>query len=571
MSTKNLVRRGHQMCGQRFFLLFLIYWLAACTADLEPIEVTRVTATSIPATFTATTIRATAVATLAPTRENQPQPEATPTPIVDTPTPEPPFCTTSRSFDSTALPTSSHLGRVLFLNDDLWLWRQETATAVPLSTGGNVTAYLNAPDNSAVAYIQDGNLWLWREGQDGSQLSDDGLAHDLRFSADGRFIAYSHAVDDDQYELWAIASDDGAARLLATASAADVWKRNPDAEKIDLIFYWAADNKTLVYFFYPTLLGIGDAPSEPALMVDAETGQTVTSVPIENLADVHHGYSVSFVTQPDGQAELSLVEASSGHVVLTLSTRYNAIWTFSPDDHYLITSSDNSALIIDLADLSQQPLDIPLRTVGVSHYLAAPSHWWQDDTTWYAAVPNSDDVFQPNVTFDLWRVNATDGTVTLINTFSGFVLEVVLSPDKQHFAYWDNKLNGLRDLHIVNLATGQDELYDNSRYSLIFDHWLSDSTHFIYSYQTGDNSHICYLVGQIGQPPMALPDGMNPNTLHAQWVDETIFILDRVDNDGTISLYWQSLHSERRLIGEKVRLITDAPPDASFIVYFAEP
>jgi hypothetical protein len=359
-----------------------------------------------------------AVPTSAPTSQNAPQLEDTPTPIVDTPAPEPPFCTTGRAFDSTALPASSHLVRVLFLNDDLWLWRQETGTADPISTGGHVTAYLNAPDNSAVAYIKNGNLWLWREGQAVIQLSENGSANNLRFSPDSSLIAYSRALGDDQYEIWAINSDGGPARLLATASAAETWERNPDAEK-------------------------------------------------------------------------------------------------------------------------------------------------------------SDDVFQPRATFTLWRINTSEGTATLFNTFSGFVLEVVLAPDKQHFAFWKEKQGGLRDLHIVNLTTGQDEVYDSGRYSLIFDHWLSDSIHFVYSYQTVGNSQTCFLLGQIGQSPMVFPPEIRPPTPTVKWVDETTFILDQDSRyDGFINsgtLYWHSLHGERMLISDYVRPTTGEPPDASFIAYFAEP
>jgi dipeptidyl aminopeptidase/acylaminoacyl peptidase len=479
--------------------------------------------------------------------------------------------------DSAAFPTSPHLARILFLYDDLWLWRQETGTAVPLTSGGNITAYLKAPDDSAVAYIQDDNLWLWREDEAVTQLTENGRISDLLFSPDSTIIAYSRALGDDQYELWAINSDGGAARPLATASAAETWERNPDAEKIDLTFHWDTDSHILIYSFYATVLGQGDPAPEPTFFVAADSGAALTSLPPENREDVYFGYIVSFETQPDGRAELSLVNVSNGRVALTIPTRFHAIWSFSPDGRYLITSTEDGATLVDLANLSQRTLPLNLRSVGVGYGSAAPPGWWTNDTTWYTLIPDRDDVFQPGAMFTLWRVNAADGMATDINTFKGFVLDAELSPDGQQLAFWGEEGNvfGLRNLHLVDVANGQEEIYDNGRYSLLFDHWLSDSTHFVYTYLKGDNGSSCFLLGQLSQAPIPLPEMAHIYANQVQWLDETSFVIyedfvyDEAGHSGT--LYWQSLNGQRLLIGKFVAPASGQQPDASFIAYFVQP
>ena len=56
-----------------------------------------------------------------------------------------------------------------------------------------------------VAYVRDGNVWLWEEGIGSRQLTNYGSASNVKISDDGALIAFSQ-----QKELWAVAASGGA-------------------------------------------------------------------------------------------------------------------------------------------------------------------------------------------------------------------------------------------------------------------------------------------------------------------------------------------------------------------------
>lgn len=482
-----------------------------------------------------------------------------------------PSVVSSCATDATAapnLPKPTSLLRVLFLNKDLWLWKEETGTAVSLTKGGNVTAFRPAPDSSAVAYVQDGNLWILREDQSLLQVTEGSHIDDFLFSQDGELIAYSTALEDDQYEIVIANSKDASARWRETVSAADTWARHPDAEKVDLTFSWMDDTHILTWSFSPTLLGIGDTPPQPGFAVDADTGEALDSLPATAAPDSPYGYDITTVTQSDGQSELHLVSSADGETALVLPAVYFSLWTLSPDGRFLIASAPEGIVAVDLSDLSQWSAPVPYAAVGVSHYSTPSPSVWADESTWYATTPDGTDVFQQGATFTLWRVNLAEQSAEPVKSYSGSILDAEFSPDQQHLAFWEETGSGIRNLHLVNVATGEDSLYENGRINLLFDHWLSDSTHFVYNYQDGNQT--CYQLGHISQPPVPVIVGAESGSSYAWPVDETRYVTVKDyligENSSSGTLYFQSLHGENTLIGAFA-----GTSENNFTPYFEEP
>ena len=493
---------------------------------------------------------------------------ATDVPSPDTPGPSPVTATCPDNGTVINLPASSNSLRILFLNDDLWLWREETETAVPLTNGGAVTAYSLASNNSAIAFVQDGNLWIQYDGQTAVQITENSTIDSFNFSQDGQFIAYSIALGSDQYELRIaiVNSEGGATRLKETVSAADTWARHPDAEKVEFVFNWMDDTHILTYSFSPTLLGIGDTPPQPGFHIDADTGLTVDALTAEATPDSPYGYKVTFVTQADGQSELHLISTTDGHTALTLPAVLLPLWTLSPNGRFLIASATESVVIVDLADLSQWTAPVPYSAIGVSHYATSSPSVWVDEMTWYTTTPDGDDVFQPGATFTLWQINLVEKLAAPLNSYRGAILDAEFSPDQRHLAFWEETGNGIRNLHLVDLLTGEDVLYENGRKNLLFDHWLSDSTHFVYEHQ----NKRCLQLGHLSQPPITLAIPTGQSDIIVWGVDETRYVLVddylSTENGSSGTLYFQSLHGEKALIGPFTG--TDG---YSFTPYFEEP
>jgi Tol biopolymer transport system component len=475
----------------------------------------------------------------------------------------------------TSYQSSQDHSAVAFLQaGDLRLWREETGTAEPLSSGGNVTDYQFTQDNSAVVFLQAGDLWLWQAGQPALQLTNSGDMSSFTVSGDGAMIAFSRAANDNHFELWAINRDGSQERRLAPVSAAETRARYSDVVDITLSYRWLGDTHTLVYHLYPTLQGLGEPPLEALYLVNVDTGTAHLVAP----AGTYNEYELA----PNNErmvaagTNLDLIDVADGRVELALPGNGLAAWTFSPGGRYLIASSVDGAVVVDIADLSQQAIAVAYRSIGVGHGSTQPPGWWADETTWYALIPDGD-VFQPGATFTLWRVNAAAGTATPINSLAGFLLVVSLSPDQRRLAFWEATEGDLRNLHLVDVATGQDEIYDSGRYILDFNQWLSDSTHFVYQYEDRASNQRCYLLGHIAQPPIPLDV---PVDAQVRWVDDRRLILleDFVYSDsggfgsiGSGTMYLQSLNGERALIGEFVGPPLGLSPHDIFTAYFEQP
>lgn len=575
MRSQRRVVRGN-------FFALIILSLAACTQNQGAFTTaTAVSPTSLPAT---TTIQP-AVAAVPPTA-TKPTTSASqitpamPTPIADTPTPLPVSlaCPESATADKPLLPVPTNLVRVLYLNDDLWLWREETSISEPLTSGGGVTYYLLAPDNNTIVYEQDGKLWLWRRNQEAILLIESNDIENVLFSKDGAIVAFSKALGDDQYELWAANSDDGSLRQLATASGSEIWARDPKTYQVDFRFRWAKDTHILIYDFYASLAEMTFAAPEPIFLVDADTSMTLPTLPANADINVHHGYRLLFVRQDGGSyTEFQLINAESGRTELVLPTRQDAAWSFSSGGRYLIASVEDGAVIVDLADLSQKLIPVPYRSLGMSHGSFNPPGWWVDESTWIIAAFDGPTGHEPGGTFTLWRVNAADGTAVSLNTFRGSIEYMTISPDYRYVTFRDNSESdaSLLTLHLVDTTTGQDTVYDNGRSNLFFDHWLSNSDHFIYSYEIRDNESYqrCFLLGHISRPSFPQPVTTVLGNNRIQWLDDTRFIQtenivnSESESQGTMILH--SLNGEKVVIGDFLKPNGTRPYD-NFTAYFEE-
>lgn len=432
-------------------IFMLTTFFAACVPGVEtavpptpltPTATTLPSATAVSPTVTnesTGTPRATAVS-YTPTK--QANDTVQPAQVTLTPTPASPTQPTKRASCSDIPPVvgaladdSTGLLRVLFLSDALWLWREESETAEPISTGGPVTSYQRAPDNSSIAFVQDGDLWLWSEGEAATQRTASGGVNDLLFSSNGALIAYSRVLENDVYELWGVAVDGGPARLLATLSAAETWARHPDAVGMNLSFRWIGKTDILNYSFSPDLPGIGwgEAPPQPNFLVNAASGVALPELPLQIYYRFQETQNDQLVAGTTAESnELHLINVTNGHIELVLPLTEVTAWAFSPTGRYLLVTAPDraTALVIDTADFSQKPLQLPYLkfpyAIGKGFTLHPPELFWVDNTTFFTAIPELDGKYV------LWQVKLAEDSATVLGNYSGFVFSILFSPDGRY-------------------------------------------------------------------------------------------------------------------------------------------
>ncbi|KAA3645438.1 MAG: hypothetical protein DWQ07_13295 [Chloroflexi bacterium] len=101
---------------------------------------------------------------------------------------------------------------------------------IALAVSGTVTAEADIRISKLrVAYVDDGDLWVWMEISGSKELIDPvGMIGDLRLSDNGGVIAFLLGEEPDNLELWAINWDGSDPRFLTDATNLTFSNLRPD-------------------------------------------------------------------------------------------------------------------------------------------------------------------------------------------------------------------------------------------------------------------------------------------------------------------------------------------------------
>lgn len=369
-----------------------------------------------------------------------------------------------------------------------------------------------------VLYTINNQYWLWQEEMD-SPVSLPIFSENWPLvSPDGQYIAYSRTPNDQVRELWGIDSDGLNERKLATLEITETLGRYPEEGHTNFdvrLTYWWANDQLLIYRLAPALL-IGGIAKEALYLVDIDSNTTQMILP----PDI---YGADVGISPDGNfavaltadfTELHLITVADSQIQLRLPAS-SMVWTFSPDGRYLLLPSPEGALIIDLNDFSQQTAPFPYRGIGFPGGAVRPPAYWANDSAWYFVISDNSD----GPEFTVWHLNLSERSAVPLGAYTGFAHLATFSPDGRYLAFVQEAGEGNNRLHLVDLSTGKADQYGSELYGLLFDHWLSDSTHFIYNYWDSSALNQRFLLlGAVGEPPNG-PDIPLPNT-DLQWVDD---------------------------------------------------
>jgi len=303
-----------------------------------------------------------------------------------------------------------------------------------------------------VAFVKDGNVWLWTErpalsadgtsdaeGQEATALTSAGGVSDVKISDDGPIVAFIRGL-----ELWAVNSDATGERTLISIEdiAAMVEPGDPGVRLYH--FEWVPGTH-VVAFNTHVHLEVGLVLNDDLRLVDADTLEQTVLLP--------RGKGGQFYYSPDGR-QIAVVR--SGTITLIDADGGN------PRDALTYT---------------------PPVTRSEYQYYARPV-WAADSESLRVTIPPADPYAQPPQFTTVWHTRTDGRPAGLIATIAAKPLsQPAFSPDLSHVAYLEQPEGALPgssegSLLITDLDSKETVTY-HPQAGLVYG-WAPDSQHFAF-------------------------------------------------------------------------------------------
>jgi len=337
-----------------------------------------------------------------------------------------------------------------------------------------------------VAFVREGNVWLWSEGAEARALTSAGDVTSVEISDDGEVVAFLRGL-----ELWAVNSDGSGERPLITTDhiAAMVEPGDPGVRVYR--FEWVPGTH-VVAFNTRLHLEVGLVPNDDLRLVDADT--------LEQRVLLPRGEGGEFHYSPDGRqiaivrsGTISLVDADGGNRRESL--------TYTPP----VTYSE-------------------------FRYYAQPV-WAADSGSLRVFIPPVDPQAQPPQLGSVWHLR-TDGQEARLIASLRTSSEPAFSPDLGHVAYLEQAAGappGSNEggLLVTNLDDGETVSYDEQA-SNVYE-WSPDSQHFAYmtSLQLPQAQ-----IGQLGSDPVPAYEDPNVAAIDVRWIDAERYLFTTITEQG---------------------------------------
>ena len=384
-------------------------------------------------------------------------------------------------------------------------------TAIPEAPASAIFAPAIYPDfpGLRVAYLKDGNVYVWTEGGNAAQLTNTGDANSVVISDDGQYIAYVRELEFYiAYELWVVNADGGTPnpRLLVSQAEMDVLKEASNLTNVQGFSFdqveWRPETHVLYYNTVPRYMGPGYAPTYDLRVINVDTDEKITLFDFDQAG--------SFTFSPDGtQLVLSAPEAIS------------------------LINADGSNLRANLLTYS---------VVGTySEYNYTPSPIWAADSmSLRATIPPPDAFAEPPEPTNLWYLSVDGSPATALGSVQTLPLnwlDNAISPDLRFVAYAKqvgDPTENQTELHLAYTDGSNDYIFVSDGI-IGFYGWTPDSTRFLYQMNSASDRGI--YVGSIvdGSSFIFTSDSSVYHSL--AWVDKdrVIFIFEN-PNTGTSEL-----------------------------------
>ena len=378
-----------------------------------------------------------------------------------------------------------------------------------------------------VAYIKDGNVWLWDPVSGARQLTSAGQATAVRLSDDWQVAAFTRQVDDFRSELWAVNADGSDERALIGADeldALEVQDRQPTTRGIvPYRFDWMPGTHTVAFNTQQSHEGPSQLLSDDLRLVDAD---------------------FDF----DSLEQITLLPSGEG-----------GDFYFSPDGRLLAVTTPDSIDLMNVAGSDRRRvLEFePVTTYSEYLYYARPV-WSPDSSYLLVAIPPADPLAEPAQPTTLWESPAAGGEARQLSQLEGstfFGPEAAFSPDLSRVLYTERvgePAENMRELHIAQVDGTQDQVYLTAPLMEAAG-WAGDSDHFLFRF--GQDREVRYAeVGGSDRPLIA-----GAQLVDVRFVDPQHFLYIAASGDN-FELGLGNVDGATHLIDT----ITGLPPDFDF-------
>lgn len=347
-----------------------------------------------------------------------------------------------------------------------------TAPTIANPTAAMVETSMPSPfPGLKVAYILDGNVWIWNGTTPARQLTSEGDAVHVKLSDDGEAIVYQRGqsvMTQNGQSLWMVTANGlSSPRLLVNLPIYD--SINPSSEKLVIGQFEFQFNTHWIFFS------------------TARSNGT-------NFTDL---YSVNADTPTLPQ---ELLDKDGG------------IITFSPDGNLLALSSLNSIKVIH-ADGSNLITALHYPTISLETGYIPQVVWMENGTGFYTVLPDNSGIISK------YLFVSADGSINAQMAELGSDLATpIISPNGLKVAYVKQTATA-DELHIIEASTADSIIasYEAAPMLSLWN-WSPDSKRIVFS-----NAHpILLMTAGLGIPPTPLTESVSPLSL--RWISEDRFI-----------------------------------------------
>jgi hypothetical protein len=431
--------------GFVFFTLLSLIFLAACgvlEVGVEHAGTSEVTATSALTVITRELTRV-ATATSAP---------ATATPTVSVPAP-------TKTPEPTATST------------------QAPEPTLPVAEGSVLQ----------VAFVREGNVWLWNKDEGTRALTSAGDVSDVRISDDGEIVAFVRG-----FELWAVNSDGtGERTLIDIEDIASMVERGDPGVRL-YQFGWVP-GRHVVAFNTRAHMDVGLVLFDDLQWVDANTLERSVLLP--------RGEGGQFTYSPDG-SQIALVRSGTVTLVDADGGNRREAFTYTPP----VTRSEFQYYV--------QPV------------------WAADSKSLRVGVPPADPFAQPPQLSTVWHVHTDGRAARLLATINAQGLDQnAFSPDLGYVAYVEQSGgmspgSGDGVLLVTDLDSGETVTYHGGVGSVYG--WAPDSLRFAFMVR---DQHTQAQIGMLGSEPVPAHGDPDVTTIDVRWLDTSRYLYTTITGD----------------------------------------
>ncbi len=327
------------------------------------------------------------------------------------------------------------------------------------------------PAARQLAFTDQGDLWLLKDGQEPRRLTQIGHIVSVQFSLDGQSLLYERQDNQrDLYELRYIQADGNGDRLLLQHAILDSLYPLDDALHVlpDQIEF-TPDSSGILFNTRLVFEGPGLVKNDDLLHLDITSGAITPILP--------RGAGGDFTRSPDGSM-----------LAISRPTEIHAVWANG-------------------RPLAFTPVSFPA-VMTYSEYAYYPPVVWSPDSSRFGSLVPSVDPFAPDAGGQVWILGVPEGEIESYEFVEGQVFfpqsggRSLLSPSMDHIAYFRET----DEANIVDLVIAAPDGSDPQTYATGQLRWLGwhpSGGGFAY----GEAGGALYF-GQLHQDPMNLGEGI---------------------------------------------------------------